>query len=135
MRKTIFVSLIGLMFGIGSFAYAQSKSENDPTGTWSGTWTGGSNGKFEMTVTKDANGKLSATLTAKPDQGDGFSGPFKSVEANGNKLTMKFEDPGGESEATLEAVVEGSSLKGSYSIRAKANGEEAEKGTFAASRK
>jgi hypothetical protein len=133
MRRTIFVSLIVLIFGC--FAYAQSKSENDPVGTWSGTWSGGSTGKFEMTITKDANGKLSATLTAKPDEGDGFTGPFKSVEANGPKLTMKFEAPDGESEATLQAVIEGSTLKGDYSIRAKANGEEVDKGTFTASRK
>jgi hypothetical protein len=135
MRKTILVSLITLIFGIGCIAYAQSKAENDPVGTWSGTWTGGSTGKFEMNITKGANGKLSATLTATPDQGEGFTGPFKSVEATGNKLVMKFEAPDGESEATLEAVIEGSSLKGNYAIRAKASGEEVEKGTFTASRK
>lgn len=133
MRRTIFVSLIVLAFAC--LAYAQSRSGNDPVGTWSGEWTGGSAGKFEMTIAKDANGKLSGTLTAKPNEGEGFSGPFKSVVANDNKLTMKFEPPDAESEATLQAVIEGSTLKGDYSIRVKANGEELEKGTFTASRK
>jgi hypothetical protein len=133
MRRTIFVSLIVLVFGC--FAYGQSKSGNNPVGTWSGEWSGGSSGKFEMTIAKDANGKLSATLTTKPDQGEGFTGSFKSVEASGAKLTMKIEFPDGETEATLQAVIEGSTLKGDYSIRAKANGEEVEKGTFTASRK
>ncbi len=133
MRKTIFVSLIVLVFGC--FVYAQSKSDGGSAGTWSGTWTGGSAGKFEMTIKKEADGKLSATLTATPDQGDGYTVNFKFVEANGNKLTMKFDDPSGEVEGTLQAVVEGSTVKGDYSIRAKANGEEVDKGTFTASRK
>ncbi|MGH9835716.1 MAG: hypothetical protein ACRD9Y_22075 [Blastocatellia bacterium] len=132
MRKTIFVSLIVLVFGC--FVYAQSKSDG-AAGTWSGTWTGGSTGKFEMTIKKEAGGKLSASLTATPDQGDGYTVNFKFVEPNGNKLTMKFDDPSGEVEGTLQAVVEGSSIKGDYSIRAKANGEEVDKGTFTASRK
>ena len=133
MRKTIFVSLIVLVFGC--FVYAQSKSDGGATGTWSGTWTGGSTGKFEMIIKKEAGGKLSATLTASPDQGDGYTVNFKLVQPNGDKLTMKFDDPSGEVEGTLQAVVEGSTIKGDYAIRAKANGEEVEKGTFTASRK
>ncbi len=133
MRKTIFVSLIVLI--CGCFAYAQSKSDGAAAGTWSGTWTGSSTGKFEITIKKEAGGKLSASLTATPDQGDGYTVNFKLVEPQGNKLTMKFDDPSGEIEGTLQAVVEGSSFKGDYTIRAKANGEEVEKGTFTASRK
>jgi len=133
MRKTIFVSLIVLVFGC--LAYAQSKSDGGAAGTWSGTWTGGSTGKFEMTITKDANGKLAATLTTKPDDGEGWTGSFKSVEANGAKLMMKIDFPDGEAEASLQAVIEGATLKGDYAIRVKANGEEVDKGTFTASRK
>src|SRR5215510_5952176 len=71
MRKTIFVSLITLILGVGFLAYAQSKPENNAAGNWSGAWTGGSTGKFEMTITKGADGKLSGTLTTHPDQGEG----------------------------------------------------------------
>ncbi len=133
MRKTIFVSLVVLIFGLGCFVYAQSKPDG-AAGTWAGTWSGSSTGKFEMTIKREA-GKLSGTLTATPDQGEGYTAEFKSVEASGNKLTIKFDDPAGEVEVTLLAVIEGSSIKGDYTVRAKANGEEVEKGTFTASRK
>jgi hypothetical protein len=135
MRKTMFASLIVLMFGVCCLAYAQSKSGADAAGIWAGTWTGGSTGKFEMTVKKGADGKLAGSLTASPDQGESYTTAFKSVVAEGNKLTIKFDDPAGEVEVTLVATIESSSMKGDYSVRAKANGEEVDKGAFAGSKK
>jgi len=135
MRKKMFVSLIILIFGVGYVAYAQSKSDADATGTWSGSWTGGSTGKFEMTIKKDAEGKLSATLSGKPDQGESYTIHSTSIESNGSKLTMNFEGPDGEAVATVQAVIEGESMKGEYSIRSKAGGEEVDKGAFTAARK
>ena len=135
MRKMTFALLIVSIFGVGYMAYAQSKSDNNAAGTWSGSWTGGSTGKFEMIIKKDAEGKLTATISGTPDQGESYTVQSKSIEANGSKLTLKFDGPDGEAEATLHAVIEGSSIKGDYSIRAKASGEEVEKGTFTASRK
>ncbi len=136
MRKIISVWLIGLIFSIGCLAFAaQSKSGANAAGTWTGAWTGGSSGKFEITIKRGAGGKLTATLTASPDQGEGYTVPFKSVEASGSKLTLIFDDPSGAIEGTLQAVIAGSSIKGDYSIRNKASGEEAEKGTFTGARK
>jgi len=135
MRKTMFASLIVLIFGVGYIAYAQSRSGANAAGNWSGSYAGGSSGKFEMTIKKDAAGKLSGTLTASPDQGQGYTTQFKSVEVKASRLTMKFDDPDGSSEATLQAVIQGSSIKGDYSVRSKAGGEEVQKGTFTASRK
>jgi hypothetical protein len=135
MRKKMFVSLIILIFGVGYVAYAQSKSDADATGTWSGSWTGGSTGKFEMTIKKDAEGKLSATLSGKPDQGESYTIHSTSIESNGSKLTMNFEGPDGEAVAMVQAVIEGESMKGEYSIRTKAGGEEVDKGAFTAARK
>jgi hypothetical protein len=135
MRKTVLVSLIALMLSVGCVAYAQSKSDSNPAGTWSGTWTGGSTGKFEMTIAKGADGKLSATMTANSDQGETSNWQSKLVEADGDKLTIKFDDSDGESEGTLHAVIEGSSMKGDYSVSAKATGEQTDNGTFTATRK
>ena len=135
MRKTIFVSLIALIFGVGCLAYAQSKPNNSAVGAWAGSWSGNSTGKFEMAITKGADGKLSATVTSHPDQGEGSTFQSKLVETNGAKLTIKFEDSNGEIDGTLQAVIDGSSMKGDYSIRAKASGEETDKGTFTAARK
>jgi len=135
MRKMTFALLIVLIFGVGYMASAQSKSDNNAAGTWSGSWTGGSTGKFEMIIKKDAEGKLSATLSGTPDQGESYTIHSTLIESNGSKLTMKFEGPDGEAEAKVQAVIEGASMKGDYSIRAKASGEEVEKGTFTGARK
>ncbi len=135
MRKTLFAGLIMLIIGAGYLGYAQSRTRNNPAGTWSGSWSGSSTGKFEMTIKRDPSGKFSGTLTATPDQGQGYTAPFKSVVSSSSKLTLKFEDPGGGAEATLQAVIAGPSIKGDYSIRSKANGEEVEKGTFTGARK
>ena len=135
MLKTTSVSLILLIFGVSYMAYAQSKPGNNPAGTWSGSWTGGSTGKFEMTIKKEADGKLSATISGTPDQGESYTLQSKSIESNGSKLTIKFDGPDGEAEATLQAVIEGSTIKGDYSIRAKASGEEVDKGTFTGAKK
>ena len=135
MRRRTLVSLIALLLCVGCLAHAQSKSANDPAGIWSGTWTGGSTGKFEMTITKGADGKLSATMTSHPDQGESSTWQSTLVEANGEKLTMKVDSADGGAEGTLHGVIEGSSITGDYSVRAKASGEETDKGTFTGTRK
>jgi hypothetical protein len=88
-----------------------------------------------MTITEGADGKLSATMTATTDQGETSNWQSKLVEATGDKLTIKFDNSDGESEGTVHAAIEGSSMKGDYSVRAKATGEETENGTFTATRK
>ena len=104
-------------------------------GTWEGTWTGSSTGKLEMTISKAADGKLSGSVSPRPDQGDGYTVPFKSVEVAAGKLTAKCDDPNGEVEITLTATVEGKSARGTYSVRAKADGSEVESGSWTATKK
>jgi hypothetical protein len=135
MRKAILGSLIALMFSVCCLAHAQSKSDNNATGTWSGAWTGDSTGKFEMTITKGADGKLSATITSHPDQDETSTWHSTLVEVNSDKLTIKFDNSNGELEGMLHALIDGSSIKGDYSIRVKASGEETDKGTFTGARK
>jgi len=132
MRKAVFVSLIALMLAVCSLAHAQSKSDQNAVGTWSGTWIGDSKGKFEMTITKAPDGKLSATMTSTPDQQESTTWRSKMVEANGDKLTINFEDTNGDLDATLEGVIDGSSIKGDYSVRA--NGDQVDAGTFQGTR-
>ena len=133
MKK--FASLIIVILGVGIMAYAQTRSGASPVGNWTGTWSGGSSGKFEMTIKKNTNGKLTASFDGLPDQGDRYTLQSTLVDATGAKLTIKFDSPDGEAIATVNAVIEGASMKGEYSIRTKANNEEVEKGSFSAKRK
>jgi len=110
-------------------------SDSDAVGAWSGSWEGGSNGKFEMTIAKGPDGKLTGSLTANPAEGGGYTVKFKSVEIAGGKMTCKLDDPEGEVEIAIEGAVDPAAMKGSYSVRTKAQGEQVDTGTWQAKKK
>lgn len=141
MYKQAQISLLAILLiaGLVSFAGSHTLARPDDgdafIGTWEGTWTGGSSGKVGMTIAKGAGGKLSGTISPTPDQGDGYTVSFKSVEVNAGKLTVKFDDPGGEVEITLIGTAEGKSAKGTYSVKQKGDGTEVDTGTWTVSKK
>ena len=55
---------------------------------------------------------------------------FTSIQFADGKATMKCIDPPGEVEITLEATIEGATIKGEYVVRARADGSEADRGTL-----
>ena len=136
MRQTA-PTIVGLiMFCAAAAAQAPQKAtEKDLIGTWTGKYVGGSTGAFEMTITKDAEGKLAGSVSPKPDAGDPYTTPFTAIQFADGKATMKCFDPPGEVEITLEATIEGSTLKGEYVVRARADGSEADRGTFTGTKK
>jgi hypothetical protein len=136
MRKTALVVIGLIVFCAGAAAQAPQKpTEKDLIGTWSGKYAGGTTGAFDMTITKDKDGKLAGSVSPKPDAGDPYTTPFTSVQFADGKATMKCFDPAGEVEITLEATLEGSTIKGEYVVRARADGTEADRGTFSAAKK
>lgn len=116
-------------------AVARQDGSDAFVGTWEGTWSGGSTGKLEMKISKGAGGKLSGSISPRPDQGDGYTATFKSAEVISGKLTAKFDDPNGEVEIILTASLEGKSAKGTYSVRQKGDSSELDTGTWTATRK
>jgi len=136
MRRSLFVLLSLLCYCLAGLAQAQqTASEKNLVGAWAGTWTGGSNGSFEMTITKDTQGKLGGSVTPKPEGGESYTVSFKSVTLADGKVTMKLSDPSDEAEITLEATLDGSALKGTYLVRVKADGNEVDRGTITANKK
>jgi hypothetical protein len=140
MRRQFLYSLLVVVL-VACFSYAQ-QSESKKTspdsaavGTWSGSWQGGSNGKFEMTISKAPDGKLTGTLTAHPTEGDGYTAPFKSVDVTGGKLTVKLADADDQVEITITGALDPAAMKGSYSVRSKPQGEEVDGGTWEAKKK
>jgi hypothetical protein len=136
MRKTA-LTILGLIVCCAAAAgqAPQKATEKDLIGTWTGKYSGGTTGAFEMTITKDAEGKLAGSVSPKPDAGDPYTTPFTAIQFADGKATMKCFDPPGEVEITLEATIEGSTLKGEYVVRARADGSEADRGTFTGTKK
>jgi hypothetical protein len=137
MRKPILcLLLVLLILSINSSGFSgQSGNRDKLIGKWAGSWTGGSSGKFEMSITKDDAGKLIADLSTTPDQGEPSTLQSKSLTQTGDKVTITFESPDGEVQIALDGTIEGTSIKGSYSVRNKASNEEVEKGNWSASKK
>lgn len=141
MHKRLQISLLAILLIAGvallttQEAVARPDASDAFVGSWEGTWTGGSSGKFGMTIAKGAGGKLSGSISPTPDQGEGYTVAFKSVEVVSGKLTVKFEDPGGEADITLTGSVDGKSAKGTYSVRQKGDGSEVDSGSWTLTKK
>jgi len=138
LRRTlsVVVSLL-VVFGLGQLAQAQSKDKKADAflGTWSGSWTGGSDGILELTISKGADGTLGGSITPSPSHGDSFTATFKSVVVEDQKLTATFDSPDGGAEATLTGTLEEGAAKGAYTLKEKSQGSVVETGTWTAKKK
>jgi hypothetical protein len=142
MQTTLFwVSLLAVIFvGSASLAGRQATASFDDQtafiGAWEGSWSGGVSGKFEITIAETAAGKLSGSISPRPDDGgDAYAVRFTTIEVNSGTLTAKFEDPNGDVEVTVTGSVEGKTLKGTYTARQKSDGTQLDTGSWTATRK
>jgi hypothetical protein len=141
MRRTLAVVMLVAAAGLGQLALANQKettgAKDDSAflGTWSGTWSGGSAGRFEMTISRDANGKLSGSITPSPENGAPYTSSFQSLVVENGKLTARFQPPDGQVGVSMTATVEGAECKGSYDVYEKSNGSGVESGSWAAKKR
>jgi hypothetical protein len=144
VRKTFSVVLLVAMAALGGSAVAAPADQKDGKsaskdsaflGTWSGTWTGGSSGRFEMTLSQDAGGKLSGSISPTSDNGGSYTSQFQSVVVEAGTLTAKFQPPDGQVDVTLKATVEGAESKGTYAAHEKSQDMDVDSGTWTAKKK
>ncbi len=135
-QSIIIFSLISFCIISGFAQASRVKPFNSDTliGNWIGSWDGDTSGKFKMKIIKDSRGKFSGTIDTSPDDGEPYHIYFEPTVAKGNKVTAKFEDPYDELEVSIEAIVEGSTLKGKYVIREKAKRRKVEDGKLKATK-
>lgn len=138
MRRTgpVVLSLL-VVFGLAPLAQAQAKDKKADgfLGTWSGSWTGGSEGSLELTISKGADGKLAGSITPSPSNGDSFTATFTSVTVEDQKLTATFDSPDGGAEATLTGTLGEGAAQGAYSLKEKSQGSVVETGSWTARKK
>jgi hypothetical protein len=127
--------------GLGQVALANqeetpsAKDDSAYLGTWSGTWTGGSAGRFEMTISRDASGKLSGSITPSPENGAPYTASFQSLVVENGKLTAAFQPPDGEVRVTMAGTLEGVGCKGTYDVLDRSQGSVVESGSWTAKKK
>jgi hypothetical protein len=104
-------------------------------GTWTGTWDGaGAGGGFEVTLEKGTDGAVSGkvSVTGEPT----YKAPFKALSFDGKKMTAKYDFPPDQGGAVvLEAVFEGTTATGTWSLRQKSNDTEVAKGGWKVTKK
>jgi len=128
MRRLLPVVMLVAAAGLG-------QDDSAYLGTWSGTWTGGSAGRFEMTISRDASGKLSGSITPSPENGATYTASFQSLAVENGKLTAAFRPPDGEVGVTLAGTVEGAECKGTYDVLDRNQGSVVESGSWTAKKK
>jgi hypothetical protein len=112
MRHVMLVIAAAL---ISAIALPSAQSSKDPiVGSWAGTYDGDGTGKFTMSISRDAANQLGGTLEATPDGGGVFTVTFKSIVVDGTKVTMAYDSPGDGSVVTLDATLDGTTLKGTW---------------------
>jgi hypothetical protein len=105
-------------------------------GVWSGTWEGGGgSGGFEVTLEKGKDEALTGKVAVTGDPA--YKAAFKALSFEGKTMKAKYDFPPSETEAevALLATFDGTTAKGTWSLRAKANDAEVASGTWSVTRK
>jgi hypothetical protein len=104
-------------------------------GTWSGRWEGnGSGGGFDLTIEKGTDNALAGrvSVTGEPT----YKATLKKLSFDGNKMTGAYDfTPDEAGEVILSATFEGNTVKGTWSLRSKADGTEVATGTWNVTKK
>ena len=115
MRHVMLVVAVALISAIALPSAQGTAASKDPiVGNWAGTYDGDGTGKFTMSISRDAAKQLGGTLQATPDDGGGFTATFKSIVVDGSKVVMAYDSPGDGGVVTLDATLDGTTLKGTW---------------------
>ncbi len=113
----------------------QSSNGDQYAGMWTGTYDGSGTGQFEMTLDKGQDGTMTGKVNVTTDGGN-YAADLKSVTFEGAKMTAKYDFPLDPSaEIVMTATFEGTSGKGTWSLRAKGQTDELASGGIAVTKK
>ena len=128
--------LVSCWIGSGVLGEArQASSAEQYAGTWSGAWDGSGAGQFELTLDKRKDSPVTGRVAVTSDGGN-YTADLKSLAFEGAKMTAKYDFPlDGSSEVIVAATFEGSTAKGTWSLRAKGQADEVAGGTWTVTRK
>ena len=104
-------------------------------GTWSGRWEadGSPGGGFTLTIeSKDNTLSGAVSVTGEPT----YQATLKKLSFDGTKMSAAYDfTPNDQAEVVLAATFEGATAKGTWSLRAKADGTEVASGTWNVTKK
>jgi hypothetical protein len=130
---------VALLMMAGAAVIAQEKPQSGAPGElfgkWSGSWEGmGSSGGFELTLETPKEGTAGGrvAVTGEPT----YNAELKTLSFDGKKMTAAYDfPPDDQLEVVLTATFDGSSAKGTWTVRQKAGASEVAAGTWAVAKK
>jgi uncharacterized protein (DUF2147 family) len=132
MRHLITTAFVVLSV-VGALAAPQKDNAPPIVGTWSGPYDGDSTGTYSMTISQDASKALTGTVQVNGD-GDSYTAKFKSITAQKDTATLKYDSPSG-GEVQLDVIVDGQALKGTWKATEPGTATPSSTGTFTGTRK
>ena len=131
----LFALVLGFTLAAATIAASQAASSDEYSGRWTGTWEGSGSGSFEMLLTKDSDGKPGGKVSVTTDGGN-YDADLKRVSIAGKTVEAAYDFPLDPSaEVVMTCTVDGTTAKGTWSLRPKGGGAEVASGTFALAKK
>jgi hypothetical protein len=128
------LALAACAIGAGALDARQASSGEQYAGTWAGTYDGAGSGTMELILDKK-DGAVAGKVSAATDNGN-YTADLKDVTFDGAKMSAKYDFPLDPSaEVLVTANFDGSTAKGTWSLRPKGQADELAGGTLSVSRK
>ena len=135
MRHILLVVAVALI-SAASLPLAQGTgTSKDPlAGSWSGTFEGDSSGTFTMSIGRDESKNLGGTIEVVPEIGEGYSAQFRTVDIDGNIVTLTYDLTGEGAKVQLDGTLDGKTLKGAWKVTDTATNSVTSSGNFTSSK-
>jgi len=132
---TMLVFALSWMGSAAHIGARQASSGEQYAGMWTGTYDGAGTGQFEMTLDKGQGGTMTGKVSVKTEGGD-YSADLKTVTFDGAKMSARYDFPLDPSaEIVMTATFDGTTGKGTWSMRPKGQSDELASGSLAFTKK
>jgi hypothetical protein len=124
------------MWAALQFGVAAAAEEDQYVGSWKGTWEGGgAGGRFDLSLSRDSEGKLTGSVSVGSDMGD-YNAKFSKVSLTAGKLAGAYDyPPDPQGEIILTGSFDPKNATGTWSLGAKGqSGGQAIAGTWKVSK-
>jgi len=116
-------------------AALQAPAAEQLVGMWTGTYDGAATGTMELILDKGKEGAVTGKVNVVSDGGN-YSADLKAVAFEGAKVTAKYDFPlDPSSEVVMTATFDGTTAKGTWSLRPKGQTDEIAGGGIAVTKK
>ena len=134
-KRLVTLVLVACWIGVAARVDARQASAAEKyLGTWTGTYDGAGTGTIELMLDKK-DGAIAGRVSSATDGGN-YTADLKDVTFEGAKMSVKYDFPLDPSaEVFVTATFDGTTARGTWSLRAKGQSDEMAGGGIAIAKK